>query len=121
MLVVIGGFMGDEIWIDQGEALQRLGGSHALLKRVLVLFVDQWSLIPQSWRNQRPTLEELEREIHTLKGVAANLSAKVLFGSCKENLESLHQRAVDDTSFAKLLEDLEQTLKESERLIQSTN
>ena len=72
--------------IDVNEALERVGGNEALLIRVMSIFHKTYGNVIGEIRTalREGQLEEACRKVHTLKGVAASLSAKAVFEIAKE-------------------------------------
>ena len=61
-------------YIDVQDALKRIGGSMDLYKRLLNSFTGGDHIDPLEEAFSTGAMEEASRLIHTLKGVAANLS-----------------------------------------------
>lgn len=90
---------------NRAVALQRLGGNHALLDRLLARFASdhataaqQIAAVLESGDTARAT-----REAHTLKGVAANLGATLLAGSAAAVEEALRSNGTVTTLMLDLL------------------
>ena len=65
-----------DIGVDEKATLERFGGMSELLKKFILNGV----------------LEDVEREVHTLKGLTANLGISGLNQICSECLDYLRQR-----------------------------
>ena len=61
-------------YVDVKDALKRIGGSMDLYKRLLAQFTGGDHIDPLEEALSTGAFEEASRMIHTLKGVAANLS-----------------------------------------------
>ena len=61
-------------YVDVKDALKRIGGSMDLYKRLLAQFTGGNHIDPLEEALNTGAMEEASRLIHTLKGVAANLS-----------------------------------------------
>ena len=61
-------------YVDVKDALKRIGGSMDLYKRLLTQFTGGDHIDPLEEALNTGAMEEASRLIHTLKGVAANLS-----------------------------------------------
>ena len=70
--------------IDVQDALKRIGGSMDLYKRLLNQFSGGDHIEPLEEALSTGAMEEASRMIHTLKGVAANLSLIRLSASASE-------------------------------------
>jgi len=64
----------NEAYVDVQDALKRIGGSLDLYKRLLGQFTGGDHIDPLEEALHSGALEDASRQIHTLKGVAANLS-----------------------------------------------
>ncbi|MEM5790242.1 MAG: ATP-binding protein, partial [Syntrophobacteraceae bacterium] len=75
--------------LDFDEVLERLGGDRLLVDKLLRSFVDRYNDEAARIRNELESgeTEKALHRIHSLKGVAGNLSAKSVFESAKK-LES---------------------------------
>ena len=65
-------------YVDVQEALKRIGGSMDLYKRLLNQFSGGDHIDPLEEALNTGAMDEASRLIHTLKGVASNLSLKKL-------------------------------------------
>ena len=81
-------------YVDVNDALKRIGGSMDLYKRLLTQFTGGDHIDPLEEALSVGALDEASRLIHTLKGVAANLSlvklstvASELEGKVKDGLD----------------------------------
>ena len=105
----IAGVPGDAPLIDEAEALQRLGGNKTLYGRVLKSF-----LTDKAQGNLRDAMAEGDMEkarlsSHSIKGMAANLSLKALYGKAAD-LENALKAGSADMALYQLCEDcIEQT------------
>lgn len=72
--------------MDVNDALERVGGNEALLVRVISIFHKTYGSIIGEIRAAlgQGDVEEAYRKVHTLKGVAASLSAKAVFDAAKK-------------------------------------
>jgi len=75
--------------LDITDALKRLGGNRALLKKLLIDFADEYSDTAAKLREALDSgdIEYIRRTAHTIKGVAGNLGAEKLSQAATE-LES---------------------------------
>ena len=71
-------------FVDVQDALKRIGGSMDLYKRLLKQFTGGDHISPLEEALSVGAMDEASRLIHTLKGVAANLSLKKLSSSASE-------------------------------------
>jgi len=81
-------------YIDVQDALKRIGGSMDLYKRLLNQFTGGDHIDPLEEALSTGALEEASRLIHTLKGVAANLSL-VKLSSVASELEHKVKNGAD--------------------------
>jgi len=65
-------------YIDVEDALKRIGGSLPLYKRLLASFTGGDHIDPLITALETGAMDDASRMIHTLKGVASNLSLKKL-------------------------------------------
>jgi len=63
-----------EVYIDSDDALKRVGGNMGLYKKLLGRFVDGNYLEAIENALGSGNMEESAKQVHTLKGVSANLS-----------------------------------------------
>lgn len=72
----------NEMHIDYPDLLTRLGNSESIAKKFLKRFIDDetFTKITQAYDNH--DYEELLRNVHSLKGVAGNLSMHKLYNIC---------------------------------------
>ena len=98
--------------IDEVAALQRLGGDRLLLARLLRLFAQDATGVPERLRQARLRQDESEvrRLIHTLKGEAGNVSATSVWATAR--LIEGAVRDGRDADVEQLLGRLEQQIEE---------
>ena len=88
--------------VDVQDALKRIGGSMDLYKRLLAQFTGGDHISPLEEALSTGAMEEASRLIHTLKGVAANLSLVKLSAVASE-LEQKVKNGLDHSdTFAEL-------------------
>ena len=88
--------------IDVQDALKRIGGSMDLYKRLLSQFTGGDHIDPLEEALSTGATEEAARLIHSLKGVAANLSL-IKLSSAAKNLEDKIKNGLDHSdTFAEL-------------------
>jgi len=89
-------------YVDVQDALKRIGGSMDLYKRLLAQFTGGDHISPLEEALSVGAADEASRLIHTLKGVAANLSLKKLSVTASE-LEHKVKAGIDHSNtFAEL-------------------
>jgi len=88
--------------IDVQDALKRIGGSMDLYKRLLNQFTGGDHIDPLEEALSTGALDEASRLIHTLKGVAANLSLIKLSAAAKELEEKVKDGLDHSNTFAEL-------------------
>ena len=88
--------------IDVQDALKRIGGSMDLYKRLLNQFTGGDHIDPLEEALSTGAFEEASRMIHSLKGVAANLSLLKLTGTAKELEEKIKNGLDHSNAFAEL-------------------
>ena len=89
-------------YVDIKDALKRIGGSMDLYKRLLTQFTGGDHIDPLEEALSTGAMEEASRLIHTLKGVAANLSL-VKLSTIAGDLEHKVKSGLDHSeSFAEL-------------------
>ena len=71
-------------YVDVEDALKRIGNNMSLYKRLLQKFSGEDHLKPLEKALKTGATEEASRLIHSLKGVAANLSLKKLSTAASE-------------------------------------
>ena len=81
-------------YVDVQDALRRIGGSMDLYKRLLNQFTEGDHIDPLEEALSVGAMEEASRLIHTLKGVAANLSL-VKLSSLSSDLEHKIKNGLD--------------------------
>ncbi len=82
--------------IDREDASKRFGKNGALFLEVLSRFVSQYSSFAQEIELYLPEdIEKVLAEVHTLKGVAGNLSALVLKDLCKALEDAIRAGDID--------------------------
>ena len=94
------------------NVLSRLGGSEALVKRLVLKFLDDVSYQKLEEQFLNKNVEEAFRAAHTLKGVCLNLGFDNLFTVCSDLTEKLRAKELDgaDELFAKVKEQYEITV-----------
>ena len=91
-----------EEYVDVKDALKRIGGSMDLYKRLLNQFSGGDHINPLEEALSSGAMEDAARLIHTLKGVAANLSL-VKLSTVAGELEHKVKNGIDHSdSFAEL-------------------
>jgi len=89
-------------YVDVKDALKRIGGSMDLYKRLLTQFTGGDHIDPLEEALSTGAVEEAARLIHTLKGVAANLSL-VKLSTIASDLEHKIKNGLDHSeTFAEL-------------------
>jgi len=88
--------------IDVQDALKRIGGSMDLYKRLLNQFTGGDHIDPLEEALSTGALEEASRLIHSLKGVAANLSLIKLSAAAKELEDKIKNNLDHSDSFNEL-------------------
>jgi len=61
-------------YINVEDALKRMGGSMGLYKKLLQKFIDEDYMAQLEEALKNPASEEAQRQVHTVKGLCANLS-----------------------------------------------
>jgi len=84
----------NEEFVDVKDALKRIGGSMDLYKRLLGQFTGGDHIDPLEEAFSTGALDEASRLIHTLKGVAANLSL-VKLSTAAADLEHKVKTGID--------------------------
>ena len=87
--------------IDYAEAMERFGGNEALYLRLAAKFLNDPHFAALDEALERGDLEAAQREAHSLKGVAGNLSFDKLFHVACEMNDAL--RASDETTARSLM------------------
>ena len=87
--------------IDMDDVLERLNGNQKLLRMLLTEFHRDFSPAMETLQtlldqNQPEDIKAAERLVHTIRGMAGNLSAKHLFMKAKTLEHSIKERAQDD-------------------------
>ena len=104
-------------YVDVQEALKRIGGSMDLYKRLLNQFTGGDHIDPLEEALSVGALDEASRLIHTLKGVASNLSLKKLSSTAGE-LERNIKEGVDHSEvFANLKNTYYETSQEISKIL----
>lgn len=115
---IIQDLLGEVPGIDVASGLRRLGGNAALYRTMLGEFYrDHWEIytkIEASLNDEAPW-ENAKRLVHSIKGVAGNLSAKALFESARTLEKSIIEEKRDH--WPELLEHFETALNQ---ILQST-
>ena len=86
-------------YVDVEDALKRIGGSMPLYKKLLASFTGGDHIAPLVDALNTGATEDASRLIHTLKGVASNLSLKKLSSAASE----LEHKIKDGTDHADAL------------------
>ena len=93
-----------EDYIDVNDALKRLGGNMNLYKRLLGQFIAGNHIEPLEEALKNGAKDDASRLVHTLKGLAANLSLVKLRAFSTE----LEHQVTDDTDYTETLAELKQ-------------
>ena len=81
-----------DIGVDEKATLERFGGMSELLKKFILKFPEDPTYGRLVNVIENGVLEDVEREVHTLKGLTANLGISGLNQICSECLDYLRQR-----------------------------
>ena len=81
-----------DIGVDEKAALERFGGMSELVKKFILKFAEDPTYGRLVNVIENGVLEDVEREVHTLKGLTANLGISGLNQICSECLDYLRQR-----------------------------
>lgn len=94
---------------DMDSILKKIGGSTAVLKTLLNLFINDknFALYEEALKNNNK--EEAGKAVHAVKGVAGNLSLKALFNSSAV----LNKALLDDTATEEMISDFNNVYSES--------
>ncbi len=101
---------------DIQEGLQRLMGNQDLYKQVLKKFADQFQNVGAELDAllEHDNITEAESVIHTVKGVAGNLSAVALHKAAQDYGSVLKQGKTDDDLRTKFQDEMEKALRDIE-------
>ena len=100
-------------YIDVSDALNRVGGNMDLLKRLLKRFIEGNQIEELSRVFQEGNMEEAARQVHTVKGVSANLSL-VKLRTITAELELILK---DNLEYSAKVTELEQAYEETVKII----
>ena len=100
-------------FVDVQEALKRIGGSMDLYKRLLNQFSGGDHIDPLEEAFSVGAMDEASRLIHTLKGVASNLSLKKLTTAAAE----LEQKVKDGVEHSEAFNELKNAYYETSQEI----
>ena len=101
-----------EEYINVKEALNRIGGSMDLYKRLLGRFTAEDHIAPLETALTAGAMEDAAHLIHTLKGVSANLSL-IKLSAVSGDLEQKVKNGIDHSeSFAELKDAYSTTLQQ---------
>jgi len=89
-------------YVDVQDALKRIGGSLDLYKRLLNQFTGGDHIDPLEEALSVGAMDEAARMIHTLKGVASNLSLKKLSTAASELEQKVKGGVEHSEAFAEL-------------------
>ena len=104
-------------YVDVQDALKRIGGSMDLYKRLLTQFSGGDHIGPLEEALNAGAMDDASRAIHTLKGVASNLSLKKLSAE-SEKLEHNIKDGVDcSATFTDLKNAYDETALEIAKII----
>ena len=104
-------------YVDVQDALKRIGGSMDLYKRLLTQFSGGDHIGPLEEALSAGAMDDASRAIHTLKGVASNLSLKKLSAEA-EKLEHNIKDGVDPyATFADLKSAYDETALEIAKVL----
>ncbi|MCL2821006.1 MAG: Hpt domain-containing protein [Oscillospiraceae bacterium] len=103
-------------YIDVPDALKRIGGSMDLYKRLLNQFTGGDHIDPLEEALSVGALDEASRLIHTLKGVAANLSLIKLSSVSKELEDKLKNGLDHGDAFKELKHTYDETSQQIEKI-----
>ena len=104
-------------YIDQDDALSRVGGNASLYKRLLGRFVEGNHIEELESALQSGNMEEASRHAHSIKGVSANLSL-VKIRAVSIELEQLLKDGADYSAcLAELKQAFEITTEEIAKII----
>lgn len=99
--------------LDIKAGLSTLGGNEKLYKKLLGLFVEDYTqatqIIEKAWDSD--DLEEAERQAHTIKGLAGNIGAKELQVSAKQIEFAIKNKIFQEKR--NLLNQFDQALKQT--------
>jgi len=100
-------------YIDQDDALSRIGGNMSLYKRLLGRFVEGNHYEELEKALQSGDMEEATRQAHSLKGVSANLSLTKIRSLSIE----LEQLLKDNADYSSCLNELKQAFTKTVDMI----
>ena len=85
-------------YMNLNDAMQRLGGNEKLYKRLLMQFIAGEYTALADTIAQSGDIQEVKAHVHTIKGVASNLSLDKVHHICAEIEEKIHngQEYADD-------------------------
>ena len=107
----------DKEYIDVQDALKRIGGSMDLYKRLLNQFTGGDHIDPLEEALSVGAMDEASRLIHTLKGVASNLSLKKLSATAGELEHKVKDGADHSEVFANLKSAYYETSQEISKIL----
>jgi HPt (histidine-containing phosphotransfer) domain-containing protein len=108
---------GDIIYINVEEGSKRVMNNTKLYVKLLAKFKDDKNLKDTEAFLAAGELEKAQVSIHTLKGLAANLSLTELFKQSLELETQIKARSVNPDQIAALVNVYNQTLAETDKVI----
>ena len=109
--------MADIIYIDIESGLKRVMNNPKIYVKVLVKFKDDRNLEGIETALAAGDIEAAQIAVHTLKGLAANLSFTELYNQCVELEKQIKAKSVNPDQLASLKNTHSQTLIEMDKVI----
>lgn len=103
-------------YMDVDSALDRMRGNGALLKKMLILLPGSLPLEDLLAQQQSGDREALVKTVHTIKGVAANLSLTAAHTQAVEIEEMLGRGELPEERLQQLAQTLRMTLQHAEQV-----
>lgn len=101
----------DELGIEISPTLARFGGMEKVLEKFLLKFPEDETFQRIRSANIEHSLEDLERNVHTLKGLSGNLGLSRISTLCAECLTYIRKK--DIRSFNRRFPDLQEEYQQA--------
>jgi len=114
---IVGGSMADAVYVDCAEGIKRMMNNAKLYVKLLAKFRDGTKIDGLEAAFAEGDLEKFQGEVHTLKGLAGNLSLLELSKQCLDVEIQAKSGAVDPDQMAAIKAAFAATLLEIEKVI----
>jgi HPt (histidine-containing phosphotransfer) domain-containing protein len=111
----------ENVYINIEEGLQRVLNNKLLFIRLLKKFMNETNLIALTEAINTDDLTKAKERVHTIKGIAANLSLTKLYVETQELEAKIKEGIADKVMLQSVQETFDETIKQIQKVIEEND